>query len=1758
MASPVNSIQEFNSETLVREWLECLSHGTLQQALKRHWRVFVPKVYFPSVEPDMGKEDRLSKRFLFRPIETFLCQGDPKTVFKELKEQNTPSQICGHVFKMGEPTYSCRDCGADPTCVLCIQCFQKSVHKGHRYKMSTSGGGGYCDCGDTEAWKSDPFCDTHRAVETPEERQDPIESLSADLRERATELFKCVLMYAVEMVTWSHPVDLPIGLEQDGSDRSFATVLFNDEVHTYEQVIQTLTRAIDCDQKAAVDFATVVDREGRSAVKVDKDFNVCEKVKNTIERNTSRHGGKPLKVEVMNSAVVAHQAFALKLLTWLRDDVISYSDGLRKIFCNIAMATASDEDQSLLETMLLNDTQLWKAVRRQSHQLFMSGVMLDQDVKKRFAILFTKHYPHLMGDFIKDDHDHSVCIVSETVQIYTVPTLARMLIAEHDLLSVIMDTFLHECESKKNAHGKFVFERNDRGASSQAVKRAQYMLYDFKYALTCKPQSPDEWSDNLRKHFLTGFQKLLQLLQCIQGMDSVVRQKGQHIEYEPEWDGAFNLQLKLEDNLAMMLQWCAADRKVLLDAYNAGIEILRQCNSEHDTKWETVSVGAHQVSCIKYDVSSQHVSIHLPVSRMVAGIFPLFHRYGIPLRGIQPQTCLSAVELIEPVVRCAVMISQTHAGMWRRNGYSLLNQIYFYHNVRCRTEMYDRDIVMLQAGAALIDSNEFLIHLMNKFAIIQWAKEEYDLPRQGGQQEDLVRQTVTLVEEFLHLLIIILCERYTPGIGEVGERDSVKREIIHQLCIESMAHSELEKSLPDDTNHETGIEEAVHDVANFNKPTSSAGKGVYELKEQRYEEYNPYFYHYSRAEQSKSEEAQRKRKKAANGDQALPPPVPPPFVPGLQPAINMLQCNVMLHIIRVVLQRTTVQRSRSWSEPQLEKVLFLVGLALHEENRAFERKDESFSFTEKALQGEPSILQLLESLVSHSNVEHEAQKDLLAWVLKKFHDVQSLRTKAKAGPVIASTSNSDDRMEKERKRKAQLAAKKRAKIMAQMSKMQKNFIKDNAELFEGAESDLRRVGSDMDISEAPKEFPVALGRKKCPLVVTGNNRVTCILCQEEQDVTATDKSMVLTAFIQQSTVLSKSRGKVVQNPETYDPLFMSSDVFWGTHIGSCGHTMHADCWQRYFDSIVAKVRRRPLRYRQHMTFDIRKQEFLCPLCETLSNIVVPLVPPLGQLANKTVQHVDLSIEDWLDAIQKTVRESIKEDKDKETEEESLMVVPCPLPTLAKMMSESVSKNFQALFDYVYSEDSDHFSDSTNEMLRKLSKDIYLLGLGLETEDDNVRVPVMTWRTCAFTIQVIEQSLREESKPLFGSLPSRQADCLQALVRFAGVSAQNIASDINKKLCVRLLAALVSGDSDKKFVATPGCVLDFDMFHYLVSVCLALPTLYVEDQRSLLGAIPTGGLNEQHVLQLVFTAHIVQILITTDFHIHDSMELEPDADSQALVDIYHRLRKQAGIEVSNVPSAWQLHQRVKHISVPFLRSAALFFHYLTGISSPVELQQENCLDEFDYLCRYLALPSSLAALFDPRNTLINTLVASWCSDDNLKTRISASSEKLTRYPLKVNQLIKLPKDYSDVINSASTFTCPKSDGEDSRAPTMCLVCGEMLCSQSYCCQIELDGMTVGAATAHAQSCGSGVGLFLRVRECQILLLAGKIKGSFHAPPYLDDYGETDQGLRRGNPLRLCPDRFKKLHKLWLSHGIPEEISRNLETNSQLLSIDWQHL
>jgi len=133
------------------------------------------------------------------------------------------------------------------------------------------------------------------------------------------------------------------------------------------------------------------------------------------------------------------------------------------------------------------------------------------------------------------------------------------------------------------------------------------------------------------------------------------------------------------------------------------------------------------------------------------------------------------------------------------------------------------------------------------------------------------------------------------------------------------------------------------------------------------------------------------------------------------------------------------------------------------------------------------------------------------------------------------------------------------------------------------------------------------------------------------------------------------------------------------------------------------------------------------------------------------------------------------------------------------------------------------------------------------------------------------------------------------------------------------------------------------------------------------------------------------------------------------------------------------------------------------------------------------------------------------------------------------------------------------GLDSRNPTICLVCGTVLCAQSTCCQVERGGASLGACTAHYINCEHG--MFLRVRDSKAFLLSGIGRGGFISPPYVDEYGETDQGLRRGNPLRLSYQKYEFFRRLWINHGIPEEVVRLNDRNTALHSFsytDWARI
>lgn len=81
--------------------------------------------------------------------------------------------------------------------------------------MSTSYGGGYCDCGDPEAWSSGVHCSTHAMgmVAWQEGGSDKaLSKLPAEVQKRARHVFTAVLNYAYEMLTTETFLNLPADL----------------------------------------------------------------------------------------------------------------------------------------------------------------------------------------------------------------------------------------------------------------------------------------------------------------------------------------------------------------------------------------------------------------------------------------------------------------------------------------------------------------------------------------------------------------------------------------------------------------------------------------------------------------------------------------------------------------------------------------------------------------------------------------------------------------------------------------------------------------------------------------------------------------------------------------------------------------------------------------------------------------------------------------------------------------------------------------------------------------------------------------------------------------------------------------------------------------------------------------------------------------------------------------------------------------------------------------------------------------------------------------------------------------------------------------------------------------------------------------------------------------------------------------------------------------------------------------------------------
>ncbi|KXS20443.1 hypothetical protein M427DRAFT_41232 [Gonapodya prolifera JEL478] len=264
-------------------------------------------------------------------------------------------KVCGHVFRKGEAIYRCRTCSLDETCVLCLACF-RSTHPSfdpatasHEYNFSISrGGGGYCDCGDPEAWRVPLACQYHsptapgsgsssdadpQNAQLPERGAIPPHILSAIRSTMSTTLDFILLSF---LAAPAHPPapprsadavaaalararERPVWLAAGGSPRAdedgeqkeeVALVLWNDEEHSFDVVIDAIRRALGVDAARARDLTVEVDKVGRSILLHSSRPNVVYTSSRPLTRVRLTVTAHPLRL------VILEEVGAL-CLTWL-------------------------------------------------------------------------------------------------------------------------------------------------------------------------------------------------------------------------------------------------------------------------------------------------------------------------------------------------------------------------------------------------------------------------------------------------------------------------------------------------------------------------------------------------------------------------------------------------------------------------------------------------------------------------------------------------------------------------------------------------------------------------------------------------------------------------------------------------------------------------------------------------------------------------------------------------------------------------------------------------------------------------------------------------------------------------------------------------------------------------------------------------------------------------------------------------------------------------------------------------------------------------------------------------------------------------------------------------------------------------------------------------------------------------------------------------------------------------------------------------
>ncbi|GBE61935.1 zinc finger in N-recognin family protein [Babesia ovata] len=108
---------------------------------------------------------------------------NPHKVNQLIIEYTGNTGLCTTKWLEETVAFKCYDCESDSTCAICVQCFFRSNHDGHTYRLTRTSGG-CCDCGDNGSWEPSGSCSKHNSPLTPSDECKLLDIFSADFLAR--------------------------------------------------------------------------------------------------------------------------------------------------------------------------------------------------------------------------------------------------------------------------------------------------------------------------------------------------------------------------------------------------------------------------------------------------------------------------------------------------------------------------------------------------------------------------------------------------------------------------------------------------------------------------------------------------------------------------------------------------------------------------------------------------------------------------------------------------------------------------------------------------------------------------------------------------------------------------------------------------------------------------------------------------------------------------------------------------------------------------------------------------------------------------------------------------------------------------------------------------------------------------------------------------------------------------------------------------------------------------------------------------------------------------------------------------------------------------------------------------------------------------------------------------------------------------------------------------------------------------------------